>query len=327
MTTTVLLISLGHGFWETQVEDTQVYQQISIWLQNDWVKNIGILAIVYIVLTFVTRTLKITINRRFTDNSVKLRLRSIVSILFAIVFALVALSLFSNRLSGLTVALGVAGAGIAFALQEVIGSLAGWFAIHFGSFFSIGDRVMLGGTKGDVIDIGLLRTTVMEIGSWVNGDQYTGRVVRIANSFLFKEPVVNYSADFPFLWDEITIPIKYGSDIQKTRNLLQEIANKQFDSYEEGAKKEWKTLVDKFVIENAKIDNQIYITADQNWISFTIRYVTDYKARRVTKNDLFTTILEAIESNEFVGIAGATLEITGDNQFFNILSEKNQSPS
>lgn len=96
-------------------------------------------------------------------------------------------------------AIGVASASIAFALQEVIGSIAGWIAISFGNFYAPGERVQLGGIRGDVIDIGILRTTLMELGEWVASDLYTGRVVRIANSFVFKQPVFNYSGDFPFL--------------------------------------------------------------------------------------------------------------------------------
>lgn len=121
-------------------------------------------------------------------------------------------TIFSERLSGLTVAFGVAGAGIAFALQEVIASVAGWIAITFGKFYSPGDRLQLGGITGDVIDIGIQRITLMECGQWVNGDNYNGRIVRVSNSFIFKEPVFNYSADFPFLWDEIVLPVRYGSD-------------------------------------------------------------------------------------------------------------------
>jgi small-conductance mechanosensitive channel len=98
-------------------------------------------------------------------------------------------------IGGLTVAFGVAGAGIAFALQEVIVSVAGWMAILFSNFYRVGDHVLLGGTTGDVIDIGILRLTLMECGQWVGGDQYTGRIVRISNSHIFKDAVFNYSAD------------------------------------------------------------------------------------------------------------------------------------
>ena len=77
-----------------------------------------------------------------------------------------------DKLGNLTVAFGVAGAGIAFALQEVIASIAGWVAVSFSNFYSVEDRVQLGGITGDVIDIGVLRTTLMETGQWVKGDQY-----------------------------------------------------------------------------------------------------------------------------------------------------------
>src|SRR5690606_17311423 len=110
------------------------------------------------------------------------------SIFAMILMLLVAGFIFSDKLSNLTVALGVTGAGIAVALKEVIASVAGWFAISFNHFFRVGDRVQLGGIKGDVIDIGVLRTTLMEIGEWVDGDLYNGRTVRVFNSFVFKEP-------------------------------------------------------------------------------------------------------------------------------------------
>ena len=115
--------------------------------------------------------------------------------------------LFRDRLGGLTVAIGVANAG--------------WIAISFGNFYAPGDRVQLGGIRGDVIDIGILRTTLMELGEWVASDLYTGRVVRIANSFVFKEPVFNDSGDFPFLWDEVRIPVQHGCDHRLARQLLE----------------------------------------------------------------------------------------------------------
>jgi len=62
------------------------------------------------------------------------------------------------------------------------------------------------------MDIGVLRTTIMETGQWVDGDLYNGRIVLVANSFVFKEPVHNYSGEFPFLWDEIKISVQYGSN-------------------------------------------------------------------------------------------------------------------
>jgi small-conductance mechanosensitive channel len=139
------------------------------------------------------------ISRLIKDSTSKYKVRKLINFSGFIIIVLIISIVYSDKLGGITVALGVAGAGIAFALQEVIVSIAGWIAITFGRYYKVRDRILLGGVKGDVIDISVLRTTMMECGQRINGDLYNGRVVRIANSFIFKDPVYNYSGDFPFL--------------------------------------------------------------------------------------------------------------------------------
>ena len=89
--------------------------------------------------------------------------------------------------------MGILGTGIAFASQEIIGSLAGYLNILTGNLYRISDRVRIGNVVGDVLDISLMRTMVMEIGEWVKADQYTGRIVSIANRAVFSDPVINYT--------------------------------------------------------------------------------------------------------------------------------------
>jgi small-conductance mechanosensitive channel len=217
---------------------------------------------------------------------------------------------FSNKLGGFTIALGVAGAGIAFALQEVIASFAGWLAIMFGGFYKTGDRVQLGGIKGDVMDIGVLRTTVMEIGQWVDGDLYNGRIVLVANSFVFKEPVFNYSGDFPFLWDEIKLPIQYGSNYDLAKDLFNKVAKEVAGDLSEKSQEKWNTLQHKFLLENALTDPIVSIIANDNWVEYTVRYVVDYKKRRFTKTELFTKILnEVAKSDGAIKFASATFQM------------------
>ncbi|GAB4167898.1 MAG: hypothetical protein OHK0024_03090 [Thalassobaculales bacterium] len=224
--------------------------------------------------------------------------------------ALLLVAIFSDQLNNLTVALGVAGAGIAFALQEVIASVAGWVTLSFGQLYTVGDRVQLGGIKGDVIDIGVLRTTLMEIGEWVKGDQYNGRIVRIANSFVFKEPVYNYSADFPFVWDEITIPIKYGSDHQLARKIIREAADSTVSEYTAYAYETWQKMLSRYAIEEASVEPSVLLMANDNWMEFTLRYVVDFKKRRSTKDLLFTRILDGIAaSHGQVAMASATFHL------------------
>lgn len=254
---------------------------------------VGILVIVIAV-----RFLHGSVIRRIKDPEMRYRARKFVSFLGYVVAALLVMFVFSSQLGGLHVALGIAGAGVAFALQEVITSLAGWVAISFGSFYKTGDRIQLGGIRGDVIDIGILRTTVMECGGWVNGDLYNGRIVRIANSFVFKEPVFNYSVDFPFLWDEIIIPVKYESDQKLTREILQRVVYEIIGDYAVNSKAVWKKMVEKYKIEEAKVEPMVTMIANDNWMEFTIRYVVDCKARRNTKDLLFTRILEEFDKTE-----------------------------
>ncbi|MBX2941329.1 MAG: mechanosensitive ion channel [Cyclobacteriaceae bacterium] len=185
------------------------------WLQTlIWV--ISIVIIIRFAFIFLIRG----IQKSKQDKDSKYKTKKILDAASYVVILFALLIAYSKNLAGLSVALGVAGAGIAFALQEVIASVAGWLALMFGNFYRTGDRVQLGGIKGDVIDIGVLRTTLMETGQWVDGDIYNGRIVRVANSFVFKEPVFNYSGDFPFLWDEIKIPIQYGSDYVLAKSIL-----------------------------------------------------------------------------------------------------------
>ena len=268
---------------------------------------LGLLAVIIAI-----RSINASMNRYIKDSSTRYRAKKIILFIGYFLAMIVLVLVFHNHLKNLTIVFGVAGAGIAFASQELIASIAGWFAISLNNFYTIGDRIELDGIKGDVIDIGILRTTLMEVGKWVNADLYSGRVVRIANSFVFKEPVFNYSGDFPFLWDEITVPVKYGSDYHLSRELFQKIAGEVVGDYVTEAKKSWQGITQKFMIENAKIDPAVTMIANDNWIEFTIRYVVDYKVRRSTKDILFTRILEEIgKTNGQVSLASATFQIVG----------------
>jgi small-conductance mechanosensitive channel len=115
----------------------------------------------------------------------------------------------------------------------------------------------------------------------------------MANSFVFKEPVFNYSGDCPFLWDEIKVLVKYGSDYKVARQILAETAREQ-----------WKTMVNKYQVENASTEPLVILVANDNWVEFTLRYVVDYKKRGVTKDLLFTRDTGAFWGNSRQGIHG-----------------------
>lgn len=269
-------------------------------------------AIIWIIIKAIQRNLLAKIK----DNDNRYRAKKFSSFVGYILTILLLTIVFSDKLGGLTVALGVAGAGIAFALQEVIVSFAGWIAIMFGGFYKTGDRVQLGGIKGDVMDIGVLRTTIMETGQWVDGDLYNGRIVFIANSFVFKEPVFNYSGDFPFLWDEIKIPIQYGSNYEMAKQIFEQVGKDIAGDLSEKSKDKWMALQDKYRLEDAQTEPMVSLIANDNWVEYTLRYIVNYRKRRVTKTELFTQILKRVDAtNGLIKFASATFQLVEAPEF------------
>ncbi len=268
------------------------------WLFDPAAGKVIATALVVVVVMVIVRTTQRALGRYIESSERRYRLRKLVTLAGYILAVFLLSIVFSDKLASLTVFLGVAGAGVAFALQEVIASAAGWVAMSVGRFYNVGDRVQLGGIKGDVIDVGILRTTLMECGGWINGDQYNGRVVRVANSFIFKEPVYNYSSDFPFLWDEITIPVRYGSNYEMARKEFQQILDDVTGEHARQLKGEWRKMTDKYMLEDARLEPMVTLSMKESWAEYTLRYVVDYKQRRSTKDKICVRILKCIEQSD-----------------------------
>lgn len=297
-------------------------EQLQKFLFNPTVGKIATVFLGIIIIWLVIKAIQRNLLSKIKDNENRYRAKKFGSFIGYFLSILLFTVVFSDKLGGLTVALGVAGAGIAFALQEVIASFAGWLAIMFGGFYKTGDRVQLGGIKGDVMDIGVLRTTIMETGEWVDGDLYNGRIVLIANSFVFKAPVFNYSGDFPFLWDEIKIPIQYGSNYEKATEIFEHVGKVVAGDLTLQSRKKWVSLQKKYRLEDAQTEPMISLIANDNWVEFTLRYVVSYKKRRATKTELFTQILKKVEAtNGEIKFASATFQLVETPEFKVKISE------
>ena len=127
-----------------------------------WKCLAAVVGILFIHVTF--RLLEQSLPRRFGQADARYRVRKFVVFSGYVATLLFIAILFEDRLGRLSFALGVAGAGVAVALQDVLASIAGAFTIGFSKLYAVGNRVQIGDTQGDVIDIGLLRTTLMETG-------------------------------------------------------------------------------------------------------------------------------------------------------------------
>jgi small-conductance mechanosensitive channel len=213
--------------------------------------------------------------------------------------------------SNFTVAMGILGAGIAFASQETIGSFAGYLNIVTGNLYRIGDRVRIGSVTGDVLDISMLRTAVMEIGEWVGAEQYTGRIVTVANRAVFSDPVFNYTQHWSYLWDEITVPVTYHSDWERAQEIMLDHAEEYTAHLQEQAQTELRALMRRYPVHEETVAPHLYIVMTDNWIEMTLRYVVDARERRKVKGELHHELLRHFEDEPDITVASATFEIVG----------------
>src|ERR1700691_4444577 len=243
------------------------------------------------------RVLEQTLPRRFGRADARYKVRKFVVFSGYLSILLFLAILFEDRLGRLSFAFGVAGAGVAVDLQDVLASIAGAFSIGFSKLYAMGDRVQIGDTRGDVIDIGLLRTTLLETGNWVGRDLYNGRIVRIPNSAVLKGPVFNYSQGFRFIWDEIKVLFTTTSDCQLAREMLLRVAKEAIGEYLLKAQTSWKMMSDNYRSANPPLEPTVALLVNAGSLEFTVSYVVDYTKRTARKDQLFTKIVEEVANS------------------------------
>jgi small-conductance mechanosensitive channel len=250
----------------------------------------AVIGILCIHATF--RVLEQTLPRRFGRADARYKVRKFVVFSGYLSILLFLAILFEDRLGRLSFAFGVAGAGVAVALQDVLASIAGAFSIGFSKLYAVGDRVQIGDTRGDVIDIGLLRTTLLETGNWVSRDLYNGRIVRIPNSTVLKGSVFNYSQGFHFIWDEIKVSFTTTSDCHLAREVLSRVAKEAIGEYLVEAQTSWKAMSDNYRSANPPLEPTVALVVNAGSLEFTVSYVVDYTKRNAMQDQLFTKIVE-----------------------------------
>jgi small-conductance mechanosensitive channel len=180
----------------------------------------------------------------------------------------------------------------------VVASIAGAFSIGFSKLYTVGDRIQIGdNTRGDVIDIGLLRTTLMETGNWVSKDLYNGRVVRVPNSAVLKGTVYNYSQGFQFLWDEIKIVLTTTSDCHYAREMLLRVARESIGEYLIEAQISWKVISDNYRLQKPPLEPFVTLSVVSGALEFGLSYVVDYTKRTAKQDELFSKIVQEVSNS------------------------------
>ena len=244
-----------------------------------------------------------------------------ISLLAAVVLVLGLLSIWFNDPTRLATAFGLVSAGVAFALQQVITSLAGYLVILRGNTFTVGDRISMGGVRGDVMRLGFIQTTIMEMGQppsvqgadpamWVKSRQFTGRIVTVSNSQIFSEPVYNYSRDFPFIWEEMSIPITYQADRAFVEKTLIEAARRHATDPDVMAADAKAGLQRTFGVEPIELQPRVYWRITDNWMELSVRFIVGTHQIRGAKDAMTRYIIGELDSAG-IGIASATYDIVG----------------
>ena len=285
--------------------------QIKQWLIDNplivsVLKYLVLVVFVIVLMHFIKKVLR----RNIPIATARYKSQKSVEIIGYLILVFLSFFYFTGNIKDFTLAIGLLSAGIAITLQELFLSIAGSIYIFAVKVYKPGDRIEINGVKGDVIDIDSMYTTMMEIGQWVGSDNYTGRIVKLSNAFVFKGPVYNYSQDFPFIWDEFNLPVRYGSDVELAKEIIIKTASEILSKYTKSSKTQWKDVVNKYYIEDAQLDPTLAITLTDNWIQFNLRYIVDYRKRRGTKHLLNDAIQKEIEKTQGkVKLASSTFEV------------------
>src|SRR5262245_31715577 len=265
--------------------------------------RIGIVLALMILILVVSHYLK-KLPYKFTHEGKNLYyLRKLISFTSGLLIAVIVVLNFMGDFGSLTAILGLAGAGLAIALQDPIVSLVGWFLIVGRFGVSVGDRVEINQVRGDVIDIGLLRIAVLEVGNWVGAEQSTGRVVFFPNSFIFKNHYFNYSTGNSFIWDEIRFTVTYESDWKRAREVIEEIATRVSKTFVDDARNHQAQMERQFHINLGTLTPYVYVSIADAGVNLVLRYLTSIRKRRSTQDQISQEILGALENEPNIRLA------------------------
>ena len=301
ITTTLILAIVTTGLWGGHLyyaEFLDVYK---------FAVSFTIVTISYV---FFKLFLDALISKKVFTKKSRYKLRKTVSLIYIILTALVISRVWITDTAALVAVYGFVAAAIAFALQDFFKNFVGGIIILFKQLYRVGDRVSLHGSVGDVIDIDLLYTELLEIQGWVHGDQPTGRIVHVPNGAVLSENVHNYTGDNSFIWDEIHLPITFESNWRDAKSILEEVMKKFVSDTSILAKKEMTSMTEKYFLDEANVEPIVFMKITDNWISFYGRYVVRARNRRLVNSNIMGEVLSRIETRKDITIASETMTIT-----------------
>lgn len=198
-------------------------------------RSLLVIVLVYLVFDFILRKIRKSLlsharnKTQVTNVTVFSRILKYVIVILILLFGVFS---FTGSWAGLGIGIGLISAGLGLALQRPITGLAGWLMVITKRPFEIGDRVIIGDTKGDVIDMTPTHLYLSEVGGAIQGENVSGRIILLPNSKLFEHNIINYTYQDDFILGMVEVTVTYESNLKKAIEIARIAANARTAQYD-----------------------------------------------------------------------------------------------
>lgn len=246
---------------------------------------------------------------RIDQYDLRFRVRKILTYTVVITGLLLVGRTWSDGISELGAFLGLVTAGLAIALNQPLTNLAGWLFILWRRPFRIGDRVQVGDHAGDVTDIRLFQFSILEIGNWVDADQYTGRVVHVPNSVVFTTAQANYHTALRLIWNELPVMVTFESDWRGAKEVLGQIVARHARTT--GDRSTWDVVAHApggggHAVARLEGPAGVVTSVADSGVVLTLRYLCRPDERRGSAEKIWEEILQAFGARDDIDFAYPT---------------------
>jgi len=235
------------------------------------------------------------IDRLFTGMTAENKridtLRAMAKVAAEILGLLVIVFIVVGMPSQTTTVLGLAGAGLTVASKDVIMAFFGWFLLMGRNGIRVGDWVEIEGVGGEVIEIGLLKTVLLETGNWTDAGHPTGRQVSFVNSFAIEGHYFNFSTSGQWMWDELQLTIPGDQDPYAVVDGLQKLVAKDTEANARKAEAEWKQTATRYHVQGFSAEPAISVRPTGSGVELRVRYITRAYERHETRKRLYEAVV------------------------------------
>ncbi|MDS0282963.1 mechanosensitive ion channel family protein [Haloarcula onubensis] len=242
------------------------------------------------------RIVLVAFDRRTPDKRRRHDARNVFRLAFGAAGTAAVLGVVTQQWVGVLFSLGVVGFAVTFALQQPLFSLIGWLYIMVKRPYQVGDRVAIEDSKGDVVEVSFLVTTLWEInGGLVSSNQPSGRIITLPNSVVLSSHVMNYTReDFPFVWNELSVQVAYETDIDYATETMRAIADDYLGDEMAARIGRYRERLSETPVELEVQDRPtVNVVQQESWVEFRLRYLVHPRRGQRVKNELYRRILDA----------------------------------